>query len=557
MAEADVIRMKDRKPRDENDRLRDGTLPKNPGDDATVIAIDSPARRTAAKLAYGDAKPTDHPHDLNAEVALIAALIWNGTYASSTHTTKTVADLVEKSDWFFTAAHQHIWSALVELQKREAPADATAVHSELVRAKSDQVSGGMQYLEELVASAQPASELNLREYAESIREAHARRHLMAQAKELYTEAKSKKGIASDIAARAAVRLNETASTGVRDAAYVHISTPLAMTVRKAQQPMTQSVLTTGIPRLNELLLGGLRRRQVTVLAARTSVGKSALALDIGMAAHEANPEAAVLYISLEMSEEEFTDRLVSSRASVDLGHILQGSATPAEVDRIVEATRILRTKDIYFNVKQNLSTTQIRGIATKLARSLVRKGRRLGLIITDHGGLVKPSERKASREQEVADVSRGCLDIANELDCHHMVLVQINRKAEEQPGKEKMPQMHHLRDSGAWEQDANTVLLLHRQRDAQGDFVKEKAATLRVAKARNGKTGPVWLAFEPEFARFTPWETSKQGLARAPAPNSRQYAAKQPMDDGIPVAPPGRFEEEDEDTGANTLLGDP
>lgn len=521
--------------RDENDRLRDGTLPANPGDDAVPIPLESQARKTAAKLAAGDGRAPPMPSDVTAETALLAALLWCGTYAAATHTPSTVSDLLDREDMFFLPAHRAIWSAMVALRARSAPCDATAVHSELVRERKERVAAGMEYLEQLVASAAPATDLKLREYAESIRETWMRRQLIEAARALATDARTGKGFASDIAHAHATKLADAAGRGARDASYVHVSVPLSRTLRKAQEPQRDSALTTGIAKLDELLFGGLRRRQVTVLAARTSVGKSALALDIALSAHEASPTEAVLYVSMEMSEDEFTDRMMSSRARVETKKILGGCVDVEEFDRMVEVARRIKTEEIYFNVKQNLTMAQIRGIATKVTRETISKGKRLGMIVIDHIGLVRPTTRKPSREQEVAETSRELRTLANDYDCHVLALAQVGREAEKQTGKNKMPQLHHLRESGSIEQDTNNVLILHRERTKDGrGFVADQPAILAIAKARNAELGRVWLAVEPKFVRFSPWETSEQNKARAPDPYrnpSRQYIDPEPDPD--------------------------
>jgi replicative DNA helicase len=527
--------------RDENDRLLAGTLPENPGDDAVPIPLDSAARQTAERMAKAEGWTGNMPYDLTAEVAILAALIWCGTYAASSQTPTTVIDLLDRADMMTIRAHRAIWAALLDLRKRGAPCEKTAVHSELLRAKAVSDAGGMQYIEDLVAVAVPVTDLKLREYAEAIRETWLRRQLVKVAGQLQHTAVTSKDFAAEVAAKFAMRLNEAAGRGARDASYVHVAVPLSRTMRKAQTPGLDIPLTTGIKRIDDLLLGGLRRRQVTVLGARTSVGKSALALEIAISAHEANPAEAILYVSMEMTEEEFTDRMISSRAKVETRSILKGQCSAAEYDRMLEVARRIRTEEIYFNVKQNLTIPQIRGIATKVSREVTSKGKRLGMVVIDHMGLVRPTERKSSREQEVAETSRELRNVANDFDCHVLALAQIGREAEKQPGKDKMPQLHHLRESGSIEQDTNNVLILHRKRAANGRFVDDEPAKLGVAKARNGELGLVWLAVEPKFVRFSPWEDSEQAKARKPDPNrnpSRQYL------DPNPEPPPGRFDDD-------------
>jgi replicative DNA helicase len=493
--------------KDQNDRLLDGTLPANPGDGATPIPLNSSARKNAEQQSRGRTDPCDVP----AETALLSALIWCGTYpvGTATYNVEAVADLIDGDDAFIVDAHRFIWAAMLELHKRGVPCDATATHSELVRQKKERIAT-IEYLEELLAGAAPVTTLKLREYAASIRETWLRRKIIQTARNMIEEARDPQRKAAEVANEFAGNLREQASMGGRDATFVHISVPLDNMAERAGTPPVERALTTGLPKVDELLQGGLRRKQVTVLAARTSVGKSALALEIALAAYAADPTAGIVYITMEMSEAEFSERLVSSRTGVEAIKIATGTATPDECRKIRTMANILRATDIYFNVKQNLTLGEIRNIIHKVSLELVPKGKRVGLVVVDHIGLVKSAKTKSSREQEVAETSRGLRDLASEFDCHVLALAQISREAEKQTGKSVMPKLHHLRESGSIEQDTNNVLILHRERDENGVFKDKEPAKLAVAKARNGRLGIVWVAVEPTFVRFMPWEGSKQ-----------------------------------------------
>jgi len=539
------------KPRDENDRLVVGTLPENPGDDATVIPISSKARSTAMQLAPVGEDPL--PTDRNAEMGVLACLMWAAQYdPHGPYKPTLIADLLEKpakvsTSMMSTPAHHFIWEAMTALSERGAPCDTVSVHSELARGRREKRAGGIEYLEQLVAAAAPPNEVNLREYAGSIREAWMRRVMIEGMGRLASRMRTEGGFASDIALDFASKLADFASKGARDASYVHISAALKRTVGKAQNPTNSLAIKTGFAKLDHHLIGGWKRKKVTVLAARTSVGKSALALEFAITIAKQDPNEGILYVSLEMEAEDFTDRMVASRAKVEARSIISGVCTDEETSRIAKVHAEMAEQEIFFNAKQDMSIAQIRSIATKVARELVAKGKRLAMIIIDHVGLVKSGSRKHSREQEVAEVSRGLRVLADDFDCHVMALAQISREAEKQTGKDKMPQLMHLRESGALEQDPDNVLIIHRPRDPKTmKFVEGVPARLGVAKARGGEVGMVWLACEPKYVKFSTWETSDQAKARAPDPNrnpSRQYVpdANEKFDDD-PEPPPGRFE---------------
>jgi replicative DNA helicase len=544
------------KAKDENDRLIEGTLPENPGDDAVPMPVQKKARETAMQLATTTTPPTTStpaadaeqmPSNPHAEMTLLACLLWAAQYdAAGPCRPALIADLIERPIVIFTPAHRWIWEAMLACSERGAPCDVTAVYGELAKRRREKEAGGVEYLEQLVAAASPTTDVNLREYAGIVREAWMRRILIEAGHKLVWRARHDATFAAEIAADYAVKMNDFAGKHARDASYVHIKTSLKRTVDNADKPTSLLATSTGLKKLDHLLIGGWRRTHVSILAARTSVGKSAMALEFAVAVAKADPTEGVLYVSLEMNDEAFTQRMVSSRARVEARTIMTGGCTPEEKARVNQVYVDMDTQEIFFNAKMGLTLAQIRGLATKVARELASRGKRLALIIIDHLGLIKPGSRKPSREQEVAETSGGLRVLAADFDCHVIALAQINRKAEEQTGKDKMPMLHHLRDSGCLEQDADNVLILHRRRDPKTQkFVEGEWAKLGVAKARGAEIGMVYLAVSPKYVRFEAWENSEQAKARKPgsAPSSgnddddgpADYEEPEPL---LPPAPP-------------------
>ena len=193
---------------------------------------------------------------------------------------------------------------------------------------------------------------------------------------------------------------------------------------------------------------------------------------------------------------------------MDASKIRRGTLSSDESSRIFAEVEKLYRMPLYFLDKQQQSMMTIYAGATKLAAKLARDGKKLALIVVDHIGLVMPSSNasaKRNREQEVAEASRGLRFLASEFHCHVFGLAQIGRDAAKRKGTDSMPQLHELRESGSLENDADNVLILHREFDAHNMPVPNVPAKLAVAKSRNDKRDFMLLRFEPEFVRFSEW----------------------------------------------------
>jgi replicative DNA helicase len=245
-----------------------------------------------------------------------------------------------------------------------------------------------------------------------------------------------------------------------------------------------SYLPTGWRELDERLNGGLRPGHLVIVGARPSVGKSFVGT--GLARYAASRGNPVLFHSLEMGAHELTDRVIAPLAPVTLSTLNAGAASPEELDRLGD--RIARDEvfswPLYIDDRSNITLAGISG----RARDLKRKGQ-LSLIIVDYLQLITPADRKVPREQQVASFSRGLKLLAKELDVPIVALAQVNRGAND---KER-PRMHHLRESGSIEADADEILLLHvsDEPDMYGQL------EIIVEKNRHGSKGSLQLQFLP------------------------------------------------------------
>ena len=254
-------------------------------------------------------------------------------------------------------------------------------------------------------------------------------------------------------------------------------------------------LTTSFPKLDEML-GGLQRGDMIVLAARPSMGKSALALNI--AEHiAAENHLAVAMFSLEMSRQQLAQRILCSYGKIDSQKLRRGNLNAQEHRDLAQAAQDLDPAPLFIDDSPSLSILQLRAKARRL-----KLKQDIQCVIVDYLQLLAPSggtsRRSENRQQEISDISRGLKALARELDIPVIALSQLNRAPEQRGGS---PRMSDLRESGAIEQDADVVLLLHRAH-VYDDTAPVEQAELVVAKQRNGPTGSVHLNWNAACTRF-------------------------------------------------------
>ena len=260
---------------------------------------------------------------------------------------------------------------------------------------------------------------------------------------------------------------------------------------------------SGFRGLDEIV-AGFQPGSLNVIAARPSMGKTALALNIAQFGGRQNENPCVLIFSLEMSREQLMQRMFSARSRVRLSDMMGGMLSGEDIENLREAAEELRQRDIYIKDDSELSAIDFR---TECRRFKTRHPE-LALIVVDYLQLMNAErKRNDNRQQETADISRMLKAVAVELECPVIALSQLSREVERRVAKK--PQLSDLRDSGAIEQDADTVMLLYREDyydTDQGDKLYQKQyskAELRVAKNRNGRTGVCNLTFQREYTCFT------------------------------------------------------
>jgi len=432
------------------------------------------------------------PHSIEAESSLLGALLLNNDAHG------LIVGLVKSTD-FYRHEHKEIFKAITELVENNKPADVVTVFEQLASTGKAAEMGGVVYLNNLAQYVPSAANIN--RYAEIVQSKSILRRLISVSDEIMGEAFSIKG--------------KTPAEQLESAESKILKIGSGDNMRPEEK--TLSVL---IPRFNEMLLersenpgklvgvstgfadldhktSGLKKGNLIVIAGRPAMGKTSLVMN--MAEHCALEEKLpVLVISLEMTSDELTTRLVGSVGRVDQMNLQTAELEDHEWGRVSEAMEKLHSTPI------DIQDTGVRTIAEirAMARRFLHRHKKIGLIIVDYLQLVSGSgDGRENRATEVGHVSRGLKLLAGELQCPVIALSQLNRSLEDRP--DKRPRMSDIRESGSVEQDADVIMFVYRDEV----YTKEKCLTpgvaeVIIAKQRNGPTGTVRLAWQPTYTRF-------------------------------------------------------
>ena len=429
------------------------------------------------------------PHDLAAEAALLGAMLLTGSAVGDAVELTSAAD-------FYRPAHAHVFEAIAALYGAGEPIDTVTVAAELHGSGFIEKVGGAGALVEMQASTPVAG--NAAHYAGIVADHATRRRLIGAAgeiAELGYRGPADVDVAVDEAEVAlfAVAQSRDPETMRRSGPFVDAG--LTHLERRAASDDALTGTTTGLADLDRLTLG-LQPSALTILGARPSAGKTALALGIAAAAAMAPDAAPVLFFSLEMSHLELFERLVAAEASVDTTRIRSGTLTDDDWSRVIPVAGRIGGAPLFVDDNPHTTVLQIRA---KARRRHAEAGR-LDLVVVDYLQLMGGRLGAETRQVEVSEMSRGLKVLARELECPVLALSQLNRAPEAR--NDKRPHLADLRESGAIEQDADAVMFLYRDELYNSDTADRGIAELEIAKQRNGPTGTVRLVFLPQYTRF-------------------------------------------------------
>ena len=433
------------------------------------------------------------PHSVESESSVLGGLLLDNAAWDR------VSDLLQEND-FYRFEHRMVFAAIGALINLSRPADVITVFEQLSGQGRAEEVGGLAYLNALAQYVPSAG--NIRRYAEIVRERAILRKLVSASDEISTNAFNPKGrpVAS-ILDEAEQKIFNIGEEGARtkqgfQAMDTLVVALLDRVTEMADNPNDVTGVPTGFYDLDRLT-AGFQAGDLIVLAARPSMGKTALAINI--AEHVAlNEGLPVAVFSMEMGAAQLAVRIVGSIGRIDQSHLRTGKLTDDEWPRLTEAIEKLRTISLHIDETAGLTSSELRANARRLSR----KCGKLGLIVVDYLQLMSGSSSDGeNRATELGEISRGLKMLAKELQCPVMALSQLNRSVETRP--DKRPMMSDLRESGAIEQDADIIMFIYRDEYYTKDACKEPGvAEVIIAKQRNGPTGMVKLAFLKPITKF-------------------------------------------------------
>jgi replicative DNA helicase len=401
---------------------------------------------------------------------------------------------------FYRYEHKLIYGAIGTLVNANKPADVITVFEHLQgQAKAEEI-GGLAYLNSLAQYVPSAS--NIRRYAEIVRDRSILRKLVSASDEIATSAFNPKGRAvSQIVDESEQKIFNIGEQGKRNKQGFQAMDTLVVNLldrvqEMADNPNDVTGVRTGFYDLDRMT-AGLQAGDLIVLAARPSMGKTALAINV--AEHVAlNEGLPVAVFSMEMGAAQLAVRVVGSIGRIDQGHLRTGKLTDEEWPRLIETIEKLRTISLHIDESPGLNSSEVRANARRLSRQYGQ----LGLIVVDYLQLMSGSGNDGeNRATELGEISRGLKMLARELKCPVIALSQLNRSVEQRP--DKRPMMSDLRESGAIEQDADIIMFIYRDEYYTKEACKEPGvAEVIIAKQRNGPTGTVKLAFLRNITKF-------------------------------------------------------
>ncbi len=427
----------------------------------------------------GDRVP---PQDLHAEQSVLGGMLLSKDAIGD------VAEIVRSAD-FYRPAHEVIYDAIVDLFGRGEPVDAITVADEMTKRGTLQRVGGQAYLHELIQVVPTAA--NAGYYAAIVAErALLRRLVEAGTKIVQLGYGQGEGDVDEIVNRAQAEVYAVADKrGTED--YVRLGATFEDTLNEIEVASGRTDEMTGVPtgftELDELL-HGLHKGQMIVIAARPAVGKSTFGMDIVRTAAIKHGMPAAFF-SLEMSRTEISMRVLSAEGSLSLQDLRKGTLGDTGWQKIAKVVSRIENAPLYIDDSPNMSLMEIRA---KCRRLKTQHG--LKLVVIDYLQLMSSGKKVESRQQEVSEFSRALKLLAKELEVPVIAISQLNRGPEQRT--DKRPQMSDLRESGSIEQDADVVILLHKDKEREGE------ADVLVVKHRNGPTKDLTLGFQGHYARF-------------------------------------------------------
>ncbi|WP_413451720.1 replicative DNA helicase [Georgenia phoenicis] len=427
------------------------------------------------------------PQDLAAEQSVLGGMLLSKD---------AIADVVEelRGPDFYRPSHELVYDAIIDLYGRGEPADAVTVAAELGKRGELGRVGGAAYLHTLIASVPTAA--NAGYYARLVRDQAVLRRLVEAGTRIAQLGYATDGGDVDELVNSAQAEVYAVTEQRTSEDYVPLRDTINLTMEEIENAANRGEGMVGVPTGFadlDALTNGLHGGQMIIVAARPAIGKSTLSLDMCRSASIKHGLTSVIF-SLEMGRTELTMRLLSAEAGVPLQNMRKGTMRDEDWTKVAAAMSRVSEAPLFIDDSPNMSLMEIRAKARRL-----KQRHDLRLIVVDYLQLMSSGKRVESRQQEVSEFSRALKLLAKELEVPVIAVAQLNRGPEQRT--DKKPAMSDLRESGSLEQDADMVMLLHRE-DAYDKETRPGEADIIVAKHRNGPTDTITVAFQGHYSRF-------------------------------------------------------
>jgi replicative DNA helicase len=428
------------------------------------------------------------PQNIEAEISVLGAILLDREAIVK------VADIIHPED-FYKEAHGLVFKAMISLFEKREPIDVITLTNRLDENKDLDTIGGSSYITTLASSVPSAA--HVVNYAKIVAEKAVLRRLIHASTQIADLAFKENEEIPDLLDKAEQTIFAVSQKQLKEN-FTPIKDVLAQSFDKIDELHKDKETLRGVPTgFSDLdnILAGLQPSDLIIVAARPSMGKTSLALNIAqhVAAKEGIPAAV---FSLEMSKEQLVDRLICGEANLDSWKLRTGNLEDDDFPKIGQAMATLAEAPLFIDDSAGLNVLEMR---TKARRLQAEQG--LGLIVVDYIQLIHGNSRNGNRVEEVSEISRALKGLARELNVPVIALSQLSRAVENRPSR--IPQLADLRESGSIEQDADVVIFIYRDEYYEQDTEKKNIADILIRKHRNGPIGQVELHFKPERMKFS------------------------------------------------------
>ena len=438
-----------------------------------------------APVSSGD--PRVAPNNMEAEQSTLGGMLLSQ---------EAVADVLEVVSGvdFYAPKHELIFNAVVTLFGRGEPTDVIAVTDYLNKEGNLLKAGGADYLHSLTSFVPTAA--NASYYGKIVADKAILRRLIEAGTRIAQSGYESQGEVEDLVNQAQSEIFQVATQSTKED-YVGLSESIDVAIRDIEMAQNRggelTGISTGFSNLDSYT-HGIHPGQLVIVAARPSVGKSTFALDMARNA-AIKQNKPTIFFSLEMGRSEIAMRMLSAQSGIYLQSMRKGTLSEGDWAKLAGVRGQINDAPLFIDDSPNMSLVEIRAKCRRLAQQVDLK-----MVVIDYIQLMSSGKKVESRQQEVSEFSRALKLLAKELNIPVVALSQLNRQAEQ--SKDKRPELSHLRESGSLEQDADVVVLLHREGIFERDHPKAGEADLILAKQRNGPTGTVTVAFQGQYSRF-------------------------------------------------------